>query len=126
MPYLKNSRPILTRLRKHDPEPPFVPSGYRLARRKTPACSVFCCCNSIAGEAEAIALATDLNADIVLIDEQEGRQLASRTGLAVTGVLGILLRAKRAGEIAAVKPEMALPPHQSPLLRFPGNWRKRF
>jgi predicted nucleic acid-binding protein len=58
------------------------------------------------GEAEAIALATDLNADFVLIDEQEGRQLASKTGLAVTGVLGILLRAKRAGEIAAIKPEM--------------------
>jgi predicted nucleic acid-binding protein len=42
----------------------------------------------------------------VLIDEQEGRQLASRTGLAVTGVLGILLRAKRTGEIAVVKPEI--------------------
>jgi hypothetical protein len=60
------------------------------------------------GEAEAIALATDLNADFVLIDEQEGRQLASRTGLTVTGVLGVLLRAKRAGEIPAVKPEMDL------------------
>jgi hypothetical protein len=60
------------------------------------------------GEAEAIALATDLHAEIVLIDEQEGRQLASKTGLAVTGVLGVLLRAKRAGEIAAVKPEIAL------------------
>jgi predicted nucleic acid-binding protein len=60
------------------------------------------------GEAEAIALATDLHADFVLIDEQEGRQLASRTGLSVTGVLGVLLRAKRAGEIAAVKPEMDL------------------
>jgi predicted nucleic acid-binding protein len=58
------------------------------------------------GEAEVIALATDLKADIVLIDEQEGRQLASKTGLSVTGVLGILLRAKRAGEIAAVKPEI--------------------
>ncbi len=60
------------------------------------------------GEAEAIALATVLNAGIVLIDEQEGRQLASKTGLAVTGVLGILLRAKRKGEIAAVKPEIDL------------------
>jgi len=58
------------------------------------------------GEAEAIALATDLHAEFVLIDEQEGRQLASRTGLSVTGVLGVLLRAKRAGEIAAVKPEI--------------------
>ncbi len=60
------------------------------------------------GEAEAIALATVLNAGIVLIDEQEGRQLASKTGLAVTGVLGVLLRAKRKGEIAAVKPEIDL------------------
>ena len=60
------------------------------------------------GEAEAIALATDLKADIVLIDEQEGRQLASRTGFAVTGVLGILLRAKQTGEIRAIKPEIDL------------------
>jgi predicted nucleic acid-binding protein len=58
------------------------------------------------GEAEVIALATDLKADIVLIDEQEGRQLALKTGLAVTGVLGILLRAKRDGEIAAIKTEI--------------------
>jgi hypothetical protein len=65
------------------------------------------------GEAEAIALATDLHAEIVLIDEQEGRQLASKTGLAVTGVLGVLLRAKRAGEIAAIKPEMALLRHKA-------------
>jgi uncharacterized protein len=60
------------------------------------------------GEAEAIALATDLKADIVLIDEQEGRQLASKAGLAVTGVLGVLLRAKRKGDIAAVKPTIDL------------------
>jgi predicted nucleic acid-binding protein len=60
------------------------------------------------GEAEAIALAIDLKADFVLIDEQEGRLLASKTGLSVTGVLGILLRAKRAGEIVAIKPEIEL------------------
>lgn len=60
------------------------------------------------GEAEAIALATDLKAGIVLIDEQEGRQLASKAGFAVTGVLGILLRAKRSGEIAAIKSEIDL------------------
>jgi len=60
------------------------------------------------GEAEAIALATDLHADFVLIDEQEGRQMASKTGLAVTGVLGVLLRAKRSGEIPEVKPELDL------------------
>jgi len=60
------------------------------------------------GEAEAIALATDLKADVLLMDEQEGRQLAATAGLAVTGVLGVLLRAKRSGAIYALKPEIAL------------------
>jgi uncharacterized protein len=58
------------------------------------------------GEAEAIALAAELNADIVLIDEQEGRQLAVQSGLSVTGVLGVLLRAKQSGAISALKPEI--------------------
>lgn len=60
------------------------------------------------GEAEAIALAAEVKADVVLIDEQEGRQLAARTGLAVTGVLGVLLRAKGLGELQTVKPEIDL------------------
>ena len=58
------------------------------------------------GEAEAIALATDMRADIVIIDEQEARQTAIQAGLSVTGVLGILLRAKRAGKIRALAPEI--------------------
>jgi len=58
------------------------------------------------GEAEAIALAVDLKADTVIIDEQEGRLLATQAGLSVTGVLGILLRAKLAGTIPAVRPEI--------------------
>ena len=58
------------------------------------------------GEAEAIALAVDLNADIVIIDEQEGRALARQVNLSVTGTLGILLRAKRSGLIQLIKPEI--------------------
>ncbi len=58
------------------------------------------------GESEAIALAADLKAEVVLIDEQEGRQMAVNAGLAVTGVLGILLRAKQLSEIPAIKPEI--------------------
>lgn len=50
-----------------------------------------------AGEAEAIALAADLQAGTVILDEQEGRALATQAGLFVTGTLGILLRAKQAG-----------------------------
>jgi uncharacterized protein len=58
------------------------------------------------GEAEAIALAVDRKADIVLIDEREARQFATRAGLPVTGVLGILLNAKRAGQIVSMRQEI--------------------
>jgi predicted nucleic acid-binding protein len=58
------------------------------------------------GEAEAIALATDMKAGIVVIDEREGREFAAQAGLSVIGVLGILLRAKRSGQIPAIKPEI--------------------
>jgi predicted nucleic acid-binding protein len=58
------------------------------------------------GEAEAIALATQVKADWLLIDERAGRLIARRTGLRITGVLGILIRAKTHGRLALVKPEL--------------------
>ena len=56
------------------------------------------------GEAEAIALAVELNADRLLMDERLGRAAAMRVGLKVTGVLGILIAAKRNNLIQEVKP----------------------
>jgi len=56
------------------------------------------------GESEAIALALELKAAILLMDEASGRAEARRRGLNVTGVLGIVRDAKRAGLIPAVKP----------------------
>ncbi len=58
------------------------------------------------GESQAIALAAESEADVVLIDEQEGRRFAVQAGLLVTGVLGILLRAKKTGSIPALRPEI--------------------
>jgi hypothetical protein len=58
------------------------------------------------GEAEAIALATEFQASVVLIDEKEGRSFARQAGLIVRGVLGVLIRAKAMGEIASVKSEI--------------------
>lgn len=49
------------------------------------------------GETEAIALATEVNAEVVLIDEQAGRQEALRRGLKVAGTLSVLDEAGEAG-----------------------------
>jgi predicted nucleic acid-binding protein len=58
------------------------------------------------GEAEAIALALELSADLILLDERDGRSAAERAGLRVTGVLGVLLRAKTDGQIPLIKPDI--------------------
>ena len=58
------------------------------------------------GEAEAIALALEMSADLILMDERDGRSAAERAGLPVTGVLGVLLRAKNEGQIQLIKPEV--------------------
>ena len=56
------------------------------------------------GEAETLALAVELEAEIVLVDEKEGRRAAERLGLAPLGVLGCLLEAKKKGLLEKVSP----------------------
>jgi predicted nucleic acid-binding protein len=55
------------------------------------------------GEAEAIALALQVGAEWTLLDEREGRRTAKSLGLKVTGILGILLRAWREGELPSLQ-----------------------
>ncbi len=57
-----------------------------------------------AGETEAIALALELHPDTLLIDERLGRRLALKHGLPVTGLLGLLVLAKRQGLVPKVLP----------------------
>ncbi|MDP1588067.1 MAG: DUF3368 domain-containing protein, partial [Prosthecobacter sp.] len=56
------------------------------------------------GEAAAILLAVKLHADAVLMDESEGRAIAQARGLRTIGILGILIQARQAGHLAAIRP----------------------
>jgi predicted nucleic acid-binding protein len=49
------------------------------------------------GESEAIELAAEVHADVVLMDERAGRQEAVRRGLKVAGTLSVLDEAEQAG-----------------------------
>jgi hypothetical protein len=55
------------------------------------------------GEAQAIALSVELEADFLIIDERAGRNKAKSLNIKIIGLLGILLEAKRQGVIFTVK-----------------------
>ena len=59
-----------------------------------------------AGEAEALVLASEVGADVVLMDERDGRAEAERMSLTPLGALGVLVRGKRAGLIPTVRPDV--------------------
>lgn len=50
-----------------------------------------------AGEAEAIVLARETDACLLLMDEQMGRAAAKRLGLRVSGLVGVLIEARERG-----------------------------
>jgi hypothetical protein len=56
------------------------------------------------GESESIALAIELDADYLIIDEFEGRKIADKLGIKIVGLLGVLILAKKQGLIIQIKP----------------------
>ncbi|WP_303884140.1 DUF3368 domain-containing protein, partial [Acetomicrobium mobile] len=55
------------------------------------------------GEAEVIALALEMGARLVLLDEKEAREFARKLGLKVLGTIGLLIWAKKEGIIDNLK-----------------------
>lgn len=51
------------------------------------------------GERDAILLAQELSADLVLLDDRQARNAALDLGLTITGTVGVLDKASRAGLI---------------------------
>ena len=58
------------------------------------------------GEAEAITLAKEINADLLLTDDLKARGIAAGLNIKCTGLLGLLIRAKQRGHIASVREAM--------------------
>ncbi|MBD2605893.1 DUF3368 domain-containing protein [Scytonema hofmannii FACHB-248] len=55
-------------------------------------------------EAEAIALAMELEDVLIILDDRNARRIAQQLNLKVIGTVGMLLRAKQKGVIAEIKP----------------------
>ncbi|HAA90548.1 MAG: hypothetical protein XD63_1739 [Thermoanaerobacterales bacterium 50_218] len=58
------------------------------------------------GEQEAIALALEIEADLVILDDYLGRRVAHERGLPLTGTIGVLIEARERGMISSVRREL--------------------
>ena len=55
------------------------------------------------GEAEAIALAKEIDADVILLDERDARKIATQLNINILGTIGILIWAKQHEKIPVLK-----------------------
>ena len=55
------------------------------------------------GEAEAIALAKEIKADLILLDERAARKIAKSLSLKILGTVGVLIKAKQTENIDSLK-----------------------
>lgn len=96
-PEIPNTKPALEAARE---------SGWIIIRPCVPPLMDLRLADLDAGERDALTLAVALRADLVIIDELEGRAEAVRLGLTITGTVGVLIEAKRRGLLPAIGPEL--------------------
>ncbi len=56
-----------------------------------------------AGEAEAIALAKEIKAELILLDERDARKIAQSLSLRILGTVGVLIKAKQSERIESLQ-----------------------
>lgn len=56
------------------------------------------------GEAEVIALGLEHPGSLLILDDQLARRMAALNHLTYTGTVGVLIKAKQAGHLEAVRP----------------------
>jgi uncharacterized protein len=59
-----------------------------------------------AGESEAISLALEVQARLLILDDRPARRLAQALGLPIIGTLGVLLAAKQRNLLPAIRPRL--------------------
>ena len=60
------------------------------------------------GESEVITLGIEHENTVLVLDDLRARQTAKKLGLRITGLLGILLKAKKRNKISKIKPLMEI------------------
>ena len=73
------------------------------------------------GESEAIILAQELNADVLLMDETKGRKVAQQLNIPLSGALGILIDSFDAGLLTKVEVSECLDTLQQAGRRISGH-----
>lgn len=67
------------------------------------------------GERQCIAIAEQMSADLVILDDAEGRALARSLRISITGTIGCIVEAYEAGYVGSIR-------HELDRLREEGMW----
>ena len=81
-----------------------LPVGIRQQATTSPPPAILSAAGLDPGERAALALAVEIHADAVLVDERRGHEVAVQLGLRTIGILGLLLQAKSSHLVPTVGP----------------------